>query len=188
MRGHHHLNITISMGWVMIGIDTGKVWQGCNAVIRYREFCQLGVMVICMMLCACMNQNNGDGTVLKSTASEVFKNQGAAVVRLAEAAAKGDRLAIQSLVQQGVDVNAQGESNFSVLEWALLNKNVDGVLALLEAGADPTLTDDWGYTAMHFAAGIEDPKPLQALLDATRKDSPRFSRRSGVIVNPSSAP
>jgi len=104
--------------------------------------------------------------MLKSSASTVFKDNGPDVVKLAKAAAKGNRQAILDLVQQGADVNAQGESNFSVLEWAVLNKNVDGIRALLEAGADPTLLDEWDYTVMHFAAKIEDPKPLQALLDA----------------------
>jgi len=130
--------------------------------------CWLALIAICMMtiLSACMNANNGDKPVLKSTASEVFKDKGPAVIQLAEAAAKGDRQAIRDLVRQGADVNAQGESNFSILQWALLNKSIDGMLALLEAGANPALTNEWGSTVMHYAAGMEDPKPLQALLDA----------------------
>jgi len=130
------------------------------------------VVVICMiaMLAACMehepNIKTGNEIVLKSTAKEVFKDKGPAVVRLAEAAAKGDQRTVHDLVQQGVDVNAQGESGFSILQWALLNKNIDGMLALLEAGADPALTDEWGSTVMHYAAGMEDPTPLHALLDA----------------------
>jgi len=123
-------------------------------------------VLICMMLmfCACMNQNNGDGTVLKAKASEVFKDP--AVVRLAEAATRGDRQTVLELVQQGVDANTRGDLGISVLEWAFLSQNTDGMLALLEAGADPALMNDKGYTVMHYAAGIENPKSLQALLDA----------------------
>jgi len=166
----------------MKGIATNKMRQhecaaltrpdagtGGHASLRYRvACCCLALVAICMMtmLSACMNSNNGDKPVLKSTASGVFKDKGSAVIWLAEAAAKGDRQAVRDLVRQGADVNAQGESNFSVLQWALLNKNIDGMLALLEAGADPALTDEWGGTVMHYAAGMEDPKPLQALLNA----------------------
>jgi len=143
----------------MTGISTSKLWQRHDAMIRC-------LVLICMMLlhCACMNQNNGDGPVLKAKASEVFKDP--AVARLAEAAARGDRQTVLELVQQGVDVNTRGDLGIPVLEWAFLSQNTDGMLALLEAGADPALMNDKGYTVMHYAAGIENPKSLQVLLDA----------------------
>jgi len=153
--------------------DTGLDACAYHGRLRHRTSFYLRLVVaICMvaMLPACVENESdaktGDGIVLKSTASGVFKDKGPAVVQLAEAAARGDRPTILNLVQQGVNVNAQGESNFSILQWALLNKNIDGMLALLEAGADPALTNEWGSTVMHYAAGMEDPKPLQALLDA----------------------
>jgi len=164
----------------MKDIITGKAQHGCVVMrldaglgghvdLRHGMTCYRWVLIIiCMMsmLSACMNAdtNNGNNPLLKGKESEVFQDP--AVVQLAEAAAKGDRQAIHDLVQQGVDVNTRGTSDFSILDWAFFNKSIDGMLALLEAGANPALTDRYGHTVMHLAAGIEDPILLQALLDA----------------------
>jgi len=101
------------------------------------------------------------------SASEVFQDP--TVVKLADAAAKGDKQTIAELACQGADVNTVGmlgEQKVSLLLWAFDKRNIDGMLALLKAGADPTVTDEEGKTVLHHAAEIEEPEPLQALLDA----------------------
>jgi len=179
----------------MGSITAGKAWQSCavarsgvdlaehtsHAGVRRRAFYRLSLLLICMMamLSACMNhesnaKTNGGQNMLEVTASEVYKDP--AVVQLAEAAARGDRQAIHDLVRQGVDVNTRGDLDTSVLQWAFWNKNIDGMLALLEVGADPALTDNKGHTVMHYGAGIDDPELLQALLDAGASPEVRDSR------------
>jgi len=105
--------------------------------------------------------------MLEVTATEVYKDptvaQMACLSHLLTARAKQ---AICDLVNQGVDINSQGDLDTSLLQWAFWNKNIDGMRALLEEGANPALIDDSGQTVMHYAAGIDDPVPLQTLLDA----------------------
>jgi len=100
----------------------------------------------------------------KVKASEVFSDP--AVIRLADAAARGDKRAVAELARQGVDVNARGDRQTPVLIWALFNQSIDGMLALLEAGADPELADEFGETVMHYAAMVNNPRLLPALLAA----------------------
>jgi len=158
----------------MRDIFTSKIWRqwACD---------RTAVMALCMMamLSACMNhesnaKTNGGKSMLEVTASEVY--QDSAVVQLAEAVAKGDRQAIHDLARQGVDVNAQGDLDTSVLQWAFWNKSIDGIQALLEVGADPALMDNKGHTVMHYGASIDDPSLLQALLDAGASPEVRDSR------------
>ena len=60
-----------------------------------------------------------------------------AMVRLIVAAAKGDVGEIDSAVQAGADVNAQGKYGITPLFWAIQAHSKDGFRRLLEKGADP---------------------------------------------------
>ncbi|RKN84410.1 ankyrin repeat domain-containing protein [Paenibacillus ginsengarvi] len=98
------------------------------------------------------------------SAGDVYRDP--LVAKLAEAAAAGDRAGINTLVRLGADVNARGDGGVSLLHWALLHRNTNGLIAILSAGANPALVDDRGRTIMHDAAEHEDPDPLIALLIA----------------------
>lgn len=95
-------------------------------------------------------------------AQEIYSDPQAA--RLAAAAQDGDRLTLAELAGQGADVNARGDKGINLLQWALLHKNVDGLDALLEAGADPSRTDEAGTSVVHFAALADDPEYLGVLI------------------------
>jgi len=97
-------------------------------------------------------------------ASEVYTDEG--VIQLANAVQKGDVKQIKALVAQGVDVNARTEKEgYNLLIWAMLNQNKKGLIALLEAGADPAVGDNEGDTILHWAASANDPSYLKLLLD-----------------------
>jgi len=154
-------NVTVNEGNVPIQQDIG--WDAQTVPLHpLRTFLHAGLVIVSLILSACFN--HGDKPILDVTASEVFADP--AVVKLAQAAARGDRQAVLDLAQQGADVNARGDRDASVLLWAFLSQNLDGVKALLEAGADPALTLQHGETVLHYAAGGTDPAYLQALLDA----------------------
>jgi ankyrin repeat protein len=53
------------------------------------------------------------------------------------------------------------------LHFAAGRPHLGVVKLLLEAGADPTLTDDEGNTALHFAAGSGHSAIVSALLSKT---------------------
>lgn len=57
-------------------------------------------------------------------------------VRLADAVAIGDRVAIAALVKEGADVNAKGKNGIPLLVWAMAKDSADGFDGLLFHGAD----------------------------------------------------
>ncbi len=85
------------------------------------------------------------------------------IADLAEAAAEGDTQAVRRLAQ-GADLGARGDKQVTLLQWALLNRSMDGLKALLDAGANPAEPGMDGATVVHMAAMAEDPAYLQALL------------------------
>lgn len=94
-------------------------------------------------------------------AENIFANKG--VASLAAAAAAGDVEGVNGLAKV-FDVNGRGDRMATPLLWAFLHQSRQGMLALLRAGADPTLTDDTGKTVMHYAAACNQPALLDVML------------------------
>lgn len=94
-------------------------------------------------------------------AGNVFANAEAAT--LATAMAGGDVERMGRLARE-VDLETRGDRNVTLLQWALLNRNLAGLQALLKAGADPAQPGIDGSTAVHMAAMAEDPIYLETLL------------------------
>jgi hypothetical protein len=80
-------------------------------------------------------------------------------------------------VRAGANVNARGDKNVTLLQWAMLNKSTTGMEALLggrdtqfhallAAGADPNAADRTGNTPLHQAAKIDQPQRVLELLKA----------------------
>jgi len=128
-----------------------------------------GLLVICMLTILSAYAHNqsthethhGDEAMLGIDANGIFKDPG--VVQLAQAAAGGDVQTVHDLVRQGVDVNARGDLNTSLLEWAFLHKSIVGMQALLETGADPAQAKNIGYAM--------PPKQVRELMDSLSSSS-----------------
>ena len=110
------------------------------------------------------------------------------VAALAEALAEGaDSARIRDLAK-GVDLAATGDKHVTLLQWALLHRNLEGMQALLDAGADPAQPGMDGDTAVHFACMLEDPRFLQALLahgadpDAANGDTGAAPLRAALVT------
>lgn len=111
------------------------------------------------MLMACLAcTRQGVGAV---NPSEVFTDPRTAA--LAAAVADGDAARVRALAQ-GADLGTRGDKGVTLLQWALLNKSVAGLQALLDAGADPAQPGIDGDTVVHLAAMANDGKYLTALL------------------------
>jgi uncharacterized protein len=95
-------------------------------------------------------------------AKQVFSDPRTA--ELAAAAASGDAERVEALVRAGANVNARGDKNVTLLQWAMLNKSTTGMEALLAAGANPSESGIGADTVVHLAAMANDPKYLGLLL------------------------
>lgn len=81
---------------------------------------------------------------------------------LAYAAGKGKMSQLDKLLEQGVDVNAKGTNNATVLFWAMRNKK--GFEYLLKQGANPNVVFGDGGSVMHWAARKENCEMLEAAI------------------------
>jgi uncharacterized protein len=85
------------------------------------------------------------------------------MAELAEAVAAGDDARVRSLAV-GADLSYRGDKHVTLLQWALLNKRLDSMRALLDAGADPLQPGMDGDTVVHTAAMANDASYLTELL------------------------
>ena len=84
---------------------------------------------------------------------------------------------IQEIIDHGAHVNAMNKRGRTALLLGCFYRQMDSVKVLLEAGADPTIADEEGFSCVHAAIdGYCSKDILQALIDhgahidATRKD------------------
>lgn len=87
--------------------------------------------------------------------------------RVSEAAARGDRNAVRSLLQQGADIDgAQGDGS-TALHWAALNDDLEMVNLLIAAGANVKVTTREGaITPLFMACQNGNAAIIAALLKA----------------------
>ena len=75
---------------------------------------------------------------------------------LIAAAEVGDVLAVREYIEQNVDVDyTNGNGQTALMRAARYNNQTDVLDALLAAGADVSLTDTNGYSALMFACTLQ---------------------------------
>jgi len=92
------------------------------------------------------------------------KALGAATVPLVDAAERGDRASVLTLVKQGTDVNAARVDGLTALHAAVYADRLDIVDALLAAGAKATAADRYGVTPLYLAAVNGNADVIRRLL------------------------
>jgi ankyrin repeat protein len=90
----------------------------------------------------------------------------AAGSEVADAAAKGDRNAVRSLIQRKVDVNAPQVDGTTALQWAVRADDLELADLLIAAGANVSAASREGVTALQLAAINGSAPMLQKLLKA----------------------
>lgn len=87
--------------------------------------------------------------------------------RVSEAAMRGDRAVVQSLLKQGADIDgAQGDGS-TALHWAAFNDDLETAKILLAAGANVKVTTREGaITPLFMACTNGNPAIVEALLKA----------------------
>jgi ankyrin repeat protein len=88
---------------------------------------------------------------------------GLADSRLVDAAKKQDATAVRTIVKQKTDVNARSSDGSTALLWVAHWNDTETAEALLAAGADPNVANDFGMTPLSEAC-INAGAPLVRLL------------------------
>src|SRR5438128_9157059 len=84
---------------------------------------------------------------------------------VADAAMRGDRDSVRSLLKQGADVNAAQGDGMTALHWAAMKNDVDLARMLLYAGANvKAATRLGGYTPLLMASKDGDAAMIEALV------------------------
>jgi ankyrin repeat protein len=86
---------------------------------------------------------------------------------IAEAAARGDRDAVMSLLKKAADVNAAQGDGMTALHWAAMNGDLELAEMLMVAGANVRATTRLGtYTPLYLASQQGHAPVIQALITA----------------------
>jgi ankyrin repeat protein len=93
-------------------------------------------------------------------------------------AMRGDRYAVQLLLDAGADVNALGDMSCTPLYLAVSYKHASCVELLLAHGANPDTASELGFTPRTLAASYGDREIIRMLKPGPTNRSMR-SRRSG---------
>src|ERR1700704_5738600 len=86
--------------------------------------------------------------------------------RLASAVKSGDKAAVQTLLQQRVDVNAPEVDGTTALHWAVRNDDADLVDRLIRAGANVKTANRYGVTSLYLACVNGNAAVIEKLLKA----------------------
>jgi uncharacterized protein len=89
-----------------------------------------------------------------------------AALTLAEAAMRGDKAAVRSLIEQKADVNAVLPDGTTALDWAVETDDLETVTLLLQAGASVKAQDRYGLTPLYFACTNGNAAIIRKLLTA----------------------
>jgi ankyrin repeat protein len=98
--------------------------------------------------------------------------------RLIDAAARQNRQAARTFIQQGVDVNARAADGSTALQWAAHWDDLELAGLLLKAGANVNAADDHGVTPLALACQNVSARMVEALLKAGA--NPNAARESGM--------
>ncbi len=85
---------------------------------------------------------------------------------VADAAMKGDRAALRSLLQQKADVNAPQADGATAIQWAAYRDDLEMADVLISAGANVKLANREGATPLYLASIHGNPVMIQKLLNA----------------------
>ena len=85
---------------------------------------------------------------------------------VADAAMKGDKAALRSLLEQKADVNAPQTDGATAIQWAAYRDDLEMAGLLIRAGANVKLANREGATALYLASIHGNPAMIDKLLNA----------------------
>jgi ankyrin repeat protein len=85
---------------------------------------------------------------------------------VADAAMRGDKAAIRTLIQQKADVNAAQIDGATAVHWAVYKDDAEMLDTLIAAGAQTDIKNREGITPLHMASLFGDPRIVDRLIKA----------------------
>src|SRR5439155_6018255 len=85
---------------------------------------------------------------------------------VADAAMRGDKAAVRTLIQQKADVNAPQPDGATALHWAAYHSDKEMADLLIRAGANPKVANREGSTPLWLAGINGDAAIIASLLNA----------------------
>ena len=154
-----------------VGIDTlKKVKAGLEALftlVRWGRIAYLlAILVAAILLSGALvsTVNKGTYQIRQMIITGTMRNKG--MTALMYAARDGHTESAKTLIDVGVDVNAQDKVGRSALMYAAGKGYTEIAKALIDAGADMNAKDNVGFTALLFATEFSHTEVVKALLDA----------------------
>jgi len=91
--------------------------------------------------------------------------QGAEVSSIHMAAKLGDQAKVKAFLDQGVDINAKDDNEYTPLFHAIREEHESLISFLISRNADINAKDKWGYTPLYYAIWNEDANMVRLLVD-----------------------
>src|SRR5881396_1509573 len=85
---------------------------------------------------------------------------------VADAAMKGDKAAVRTLIQQKADVNAPQVDGATALHWAVYKDDLEMMDMLIRAGARVNTANREGITPLHMASLYGNAQAIDKLIKA----------------------
>ena len=101
-------------------------------------------------------------------------------LRLIDAAKQNDQVAVRTLLEQGVDVNARHPDGSTALLWAVYYDDIETAGLLVSAGADVNAANDYGESPLSLACQNRNVTLVDKLLKAGA--NPHAVKPSGETV------
>ena len=86
--------------------------------------------------------------------------------QLRTAANRGNCTAIERLIAEGADVNAQDDAGWTAVQTAAMEGHADAAQILINAGANADAKDEYGWSLLHDAAICGHAATLEVLIRA----------------------
>lgn len=113
----------------------------------------------------CQNTADWEGQPVVAVSQRNFVND----TPLHTACTWGELEPVEILIANGADVRTQGEKGCSVLFSAIIGENADVVRLMLAAGANVSIRNEWGRTALEYAVNMSASKVIIDLLKKTSR-------------------
>lgn len=103
--------------------------------------------------------------------------------KLIKAAKKGNLELVNSLLENGVDVNSRDEKGWTPLIWASFNNYTALIKTLLKKGADVNAKDNEGRTALILAADNGWVETMKTLMEAGAQIDDKYKDEVLTLIN-----